>query len=194
MSENLSFPDYLEKVLRAQPLFTGVVVLTDIVGSTSLARSLPAKEWKKMLERHLDKARFYKDRYEGYELGTTGDGVMLAFPTGDKGADFATSFEQDTGDPLIRIRVGIEFGTVLRLNDFEVCGVMLHHLARILDLMENPGIIMTAAAKTDIDRQLGAEVERLGIQPFPHPPIRDFENEDEVLYEIVNPVAGRCGC
>jgi class 3 adenylate cyclase len=161
------------------------LVLTDILDSTYLEKRMGTTAWKKLLKKHFERARFYKRRYGGAEVKRIGDSIMIAFPTADKALLFALEFNADTGDPLIRIRIGINVGTV-QLSGEEICGLMINYLSRMLSVREQSGIIFTQAAKRNIESQLGAKIEDLGrIEPFAHPPLRGFEDDEQVLYEII---------
>jgi len=162
------------------------LVQTDVLNSTYLEKKMGTTAWKKLLKKHFERARFYKRRYGGAEVKRIGDSIMIAFPTADRALRFALEFERDTGNPLILIRTGINVGTVQLIGE-EICGLMINYLARMLNVKEQSGIIFTQAAKRNIENQLGAEIEDLGqIRFFPHRPLRGFEDDEQVLYEIVD--------
>src|SRR6266446_6824735 len=55
------------------------VLMTDIVGSTSLAARLGDKEWRRLLDRHDDMTQREIVRFRGRVVDRAGDGMLATF-------------------------------------------------------------------------------------------------------------------
>jgi adenylate cyclase len=89
------------------PFATLAVVFTDIVGSTNLMKSEGDAGMFELLIRHFASARRFCEKWRGFEIKLIGDAYMVAFRTAAVAVRFAREFQTNTGDPRIKIRVGI---------------------------------------------------------------------------------------
>lgn len=164
------------------------LVLTDIIDSTVIGRRLGDAAWIQVVKKHFERARHYKAQYDGYEVKLVGDSCMIAFPTADKALRFALGLLKDTGDPSISIRAGIHVGRVQVMGN-DIYGLMVNDTARVHHAMNRSGIALSAAAKAEIERQLG--VKDLGkIRVLHDARLNEFRSEEHPLWEIMIPETG----
>ena len=153
------------------PRATLAVVFTDIIDSTTLARTVGDKEMFDMLVSHFQAARASRMLYDAFEIKLIGDAYMAAFRTADAALQFALEFRQDTGDPRIAIRVGIHVGQV-RIKDEDIYGLMVNKASRLAHVRVDgdEGIFLSASAKADIESEYGTNPQ--GFRLFRLPPIQ----------------------
>jgi class 3 adenylate cyclase/mannose-6-phosphate isomerase-like protein (cupin superfamily) len=109
------------------------LLFTDIVGSTALAAKLGDAAWKTLLGRHFDRARQELDRFRGYEIATTGDGLLATFDGAARAVRCAAAMCRSTSEDGIEIRAGVHSGEVERYTE-SVRGVAVHVAARVAAL------------------------------------------------------------
>jgi hypothetical protein len=91
---------------------TMALALTDVVGSTALGDELGNEGMIEVLRAHFTRAREVIAKHGGHEIKTIGDGLMVAFRTAAEALHFAVELYTDTGEPRIKIRIGIHVGPV----------------------------------------------------------------------------------
>ena len=116
------------------------MLLTDIVGSTATATRLGDIAWKRLLARHYERVRVEIDRFRGYEVTTTGDGLLVMFDGTARAVSCASAICQIAREDGIDVRVGVHSGEVER-HPNNVEGVAVHIVARIGSLAE-PGEVL----------------------------------------------------
>jgi len=161
------------------------VVFTDIVDSTTLARTVGDRAMFDMLVRHFDSARRHREVCHGYEIKLIGDAYMVAFRSASAALKFALLFRQDTGDSRIVIRAGIHVGQV-RIKDNDIYGLMVNYASRLQHVLSNEGVFVSDFVKREVESERGSEqtdVEflRVGAKLF-----RSFR-ADEVIWRIETP-------
>ncbi|MGH8951488.1 MAG: hypothetical protein ACRDX9_08680, partial [Acidimicrobiia bacterium] len=124
------------------------LIMTDIVGSTSLALDLGDGRWRDLLSRHDRVVRDQLDRFRGREVTTTGDGFVATF----NGAERAVRAAQEINRALRGI--GLEIRAALHSGDIEwegdnVRGLNVHIAARILALA-GPGEVYASWATREL--------------------------------------------
>lgn len=80
---------------------TVTVVFTDVVGSTELASRLGHDAYEALRREHFAAWRAVVGTHNGTEVKTTGDGLMLCFPSAADAVGCAVALQQATG-PLRR--------------------------------------------------------------------------------------------
>ena len=118
------------------------MLLTDIVGSTEMATRMGDVAWKQLLARHYDRVRLEMDRFRGYEVKTTGDGLLAMFDGTARAVSCAKAVGQAARDDGIDVRAGVHSGEVERHTN-SVDGVAVHLVNRIAALA-GPGEVLLA--------------------------------------------------
>ncbi|HEY0323695.1 MAG TPA: adenylate/guanylate cyclase domain-containing protein [Pyrinomonadaceae bacterium] len=145
---------------------TLALVFTDIVASTDLANDIGDKRWFDVIKAHFANARRFKDEFRGYEIKLIGDAYMVAFKTADQAFQFAWRFYHNTGDALIKIRIGVNVGQV-RIVDNDLLGIMVNYTSRVQhELRHQYGILLSDSARTDIVNEFGAKLPGCVLQPI----------------------------
>jgi class 3 adenylate cyclase len=139
------------------PRTTLVVLFTDIIDSTALARTVGDKTMFEMLDKHFEVARIKLMLYDAVEIKIIGDAYMAVFRTADDALQFALDFRADTGDPRIAIRVGIHVGPV-RIKEDDIYGLMVNYAARLshAQVSGEEGIFISDSAKANIEAEYGS--------------------------------------
>lgn len=119
------------------------LLFTDIVGSTTIATRMGAA-WKDLLARHYDRVRLDLDRFNGYEVSTTGDGFLALFDGTARAVRCAAAICKAAQLDGLQVRAGIHSGEVERYTD-NVQGVAVHIAARIM-AVSGPGEVMLSAS------------------------------------------------
>jgi class 3 adenylate cyclase len=120
------------------------LLLTDIVGSTAMAARLGDAAWKQLLARHYERVRLELDRFRGYEVNTTGDGILAMFDGTERAVRCAAAVGAAARQDGLEIRAGLHSGEVERSID-NVRGVTVHVAARIMALA-GPGEVLLSSA------------------------------------------------
>jgi pimeloyl-ACP methyl ester carboxylesterase len=116
------------------------IVVTDIVGSTTLAADLGDRAWRDLLATHHAIVRREIDRYDGQEVKSLGDGFLIAFGGAPSAAHrFALAITEAVRAASLEIRVGLHTGECEIIGD-DVGGMAVHIAARIAELA-GPGEI-----------------------------------------------------
>lgn len=119
------------------------LLFTDIVGSTAMATELGDAAWKKLLGRHYDRVRVELDRFRGYEVKTTGDGMLALFDGAARAVRCAAAIGEAARQDGIEIRAGVHSGEVEQHAD-GVHGVGVHVAARIMALAGSGAVLVSA--------------------------------------------------
>lgn len=167
---------------------TLAVAFTDIMDSTKLANTVGNQAMFAFLRKHFERARVHCSSHRGFEIKLIGDGYMAAFRTAADALQFALAFRQDTGDPQISIRVGIDQGKV-RIWENDIYGLMVNFAARLLhsNLKDEEGIYISNAAQREILSEYGKSPEGFRVVPLGRSrPMKGF-NSSEPVYQVVTP-------
>lgn len=131
---------------------TLTIVFTDIIGATLLSNELGNEIMNRLRKTHFEQAEQLIDKYKGYKIKTTGDGVMAAFRTAVEALDFALAFQANPVDRRVKIRVGIHVGPVYIEKD-DAFGSTVDYTARIMNIISKPEIWLSSEAKNHIDQE-----------------------------------------
>jgi class 3 adenylate cyclase len=123
------------------------LLMTDIVGSTAIATRLGDAAWKELLARHADRVRLELDRFRGYEVEPTGDGVLALFDGAARAVRCAAAICRAVREDGIEVRAGIHSGEVERHTD-GLRGVAVHATARIAALAGPSEVLASASTVT----------------------------------------------
>jgi adenylate/guanylate cyclase family protein len=105
------------------------LLLTDVVDSTPLVRSMGDSPWRDLLSSHYEMARAQLDVNGGREIKTTGDGLLAIFDAPAPAVRCAQSISSRAEN--LSIRVGVHVGEVEQVGD-DVRGLAVHEVARIM--------------------------------------------------------------
>jgi class 3 adenylate cyclase len=122
----------------ARPRVSGERVLatllfTDLVGSTEMASRLGDAAWTELLGRHYERLRAELDRFRGYEVKTTGDGILALFDGAARAIRCAAALCASAREDGLSIRAGVHSGEVERHTE-GVHGLGVHVAARVMAL------------------------------------------------------------
>ena len=112
----------------------------------------------KLRKAHFQQARRLIGHYDGHEVKTIGDSLMIAFRTAVKALDFAISFFGRTGNERIKVRIGIHVGAV-HIDEEDAFGTMVNYASRVTDPSQGAEIWVSGAAKTDIDQKKPSDIQ-----------------------------------
>ena len=171
-----------------EPRATLAVVFTDIIDSTTLARSVGDAKMFDMLVKHFEAARNACRFLDGFEIKLIGDAYMVVFHTADGALQFALAFRSNTGDERIAIRVGIHVGQV-RIKDDDIYGLQVNLAERLshVEVRGEEGIFISTSAKRDIDSEHGTEQKEFRIVPLPGVRLKGFAGAAEQVFQVVTP-------
>jgi class 3 adenylate cyclase len=131
------------KPAEAGERVVATLLVTDIVGSTTVAAELGDAAWKERLARHGEMVRLELDRFRGLEVTTTGDGFLATFDGAARAVRCAAAIRDRAEEDGLRIRAGVHSGEIERQAD-NIRGVAVHAVTRIAALAE-PGEVLVSA-------------------------------------------------
>lgn len=119
------------------------VMFTDIAGSSELAAALGDRLWGGVIADHLALARETIGAQGGTLVKSLGDGTMSTFPSARAALLAARALQTRnaarSGEPALRLRIGLHSGEVIRAQD-DFFGTVVNMAARIAALA-GPGEI-----------------------------------------------------
>ena len=124
------------------------VLFTDIVGSTERAAKMGDAGWAELLAEHHRLVRDELDRFEGVEIGTTGDGFLATFDGPARAVRCARAIAERVRDLGIEIRAGVHVGEIERVGK-DIRGIAVHIGARVASLA-GPGEILVSSTVRDL--------------------------------------------
>jgi class 3 adenylate cyclase len=136
----------LRRMKRPPTSVLGVLVFTDIVGSTAVADELGDRRWRALLARHHAIARRELRRFGGREIDTAGDGFFVMFNRPAEAIRWADAVGRGVRDLGIEIRAGVHAGEAESFGD-KVSGVTVHIGARVLSASGAGEILCTSTVK-----------------------------------------------
>ncbi|MEL7158130.1 MAG: adenylate/guanylate cyclase domain-containing protein [Actinomycetota bacterium] len=125
----------------------GVVLFTDIVGSTQLASSLGDDEWRQTLERHDRAAHQTVDSHRGRVVKSTGDGILALFEAPSAAVEAARALRDELAPIGLAIRAGLHAGEIEQHADGDISGLGVNLAARIEQTAENGEILVSSTIK-----------------------------------------------
>ncbi|MEE8406986.1 MAG: adenylate/guanylate cyclase domain-containing protein [Acidimicrobiia bacterium] len=136
------------------------VLFTDIVDSTKNAARLGDSEWRRLLERHHQVVRAELSRWNGVEVGTTGDGFLATFDGPARAIRCALSISTEVESLGLEVRCGVHTGMVEVVGD-DVAGLAVHIGARV-GAMASPGEVLVSSTVKDLVAGSGFTFEDRG--------------------------------
>lgn len=130
------------------------VLMSDIVGSTSLASELGDARWRKLLHVHDSIVREAIARFHGDELLHTGDGIVASFDGPTRAVTCAQFMVDGLAEVGLAVRIGLHAGE-LETGPDGTTGLALHIAARVMAVAGKGGIIVSRTVK---DLVFGSDV------------------------------------
>jgi len=124
------------------------LLFTDIVTSTQTAARLGDREWNVLLETHRDVVRSELQRFNGREIGTTGDGFLALFDGPARAVRCALAIIDRLEAIDVSIRAGVHTSEV-EVAGGDVAGLGVHVAARIMSLAK-PGEVLVSSVVRDL--------------------------------------------
>ncbi len=122
------------------------LVMTDIVGSTSLAERIGDRSWGELLAQFGDGARDTVAHYRGQLVELTGDGVLARFDGALRAVHCAVALRSAAAELEIPIRAIVHTGEV-EVADERLRGLALHEAARMLAVAGAGEIIVSGTTR-----------------------------------------------
>jgi class 3 adenylate cyclase/pimeloyl-ACP methyl ester carboxylesterase len=146
--------DHVEEFLTGQRApapadrVLATVMFTDIVGSTERASEVGDRRWRELLDEHERLTRTELDRHQGYEVKTTGDGVLATFDGPARAIRCATAVASATDRLGLPVRIGLHTGECERRNG-DIGGIAVHIGARVMS-EAGPGEVLVSRTVKDL--------------------------------------------
>jgi predicted ATPase/class 3 adenylate cyclase len=175
-----------------QPVGKVTLVFTDVEGSTRLLGLLGTERYARVLEQHRRLLRDAFCRYDGYEFGTEGDALFVAFERADDALAAAEEGQRGLAETEwpeggeLRVRMGVHTGEPAPTGSNYV-GIDLHRVARIMSAGHGGQVVVSASTRGMVDTELTELGEhrlkdfdepvalfQLGSEQFP--PLRTISN------------------
>ena len=130
------------------------VLFTDIVGSTTLAKTMGDRAWSSLLKQHDEHVREAVEEFGGIEVKAMGDGVIAAFDLPGSAVACARAIRERVAELGLDLRAGIHTGEC-EVHGDDLAGIAIHVAARIVDKAKGGDILVS---RTVTDLMLGTEV------------------------------------
>jgi len=154
---------------------TSTILFADLVGSTSLYRSLGDVKAAEVVKAGLDRARTTIARFSGRVVKSLGDGLLCVFGDASSAAGAAVDLQRETRDPLtaegakIQLRVGFYAGPVLE-RDGDIFGDAVNVAARLCGMAKPESILTTDHTSKLLSRELQST-----MRIFDHTPVKGID-------------------
>ena len=143
------------------------VMFCDLVGSTSLAATLDAEDWRELVGGYLDEASNAVTQYGGHVLKKLGDGIMALFGypkaqenDAERAARARLAILRALADlnarnaarglPSLAARIGLESGPVVVDSTGEIFGDAPNVAARVQSAAEPGTMLVTASVQHQV--------------------------------------------
>lgn len=124
------------------------LLVTDLVGSTSLAAEVGDRRWTELLDFHHREVRAALACHGGTEVDTAGDGFLAVFALPSRALACAREARNRLAAGGLTIRVGLHTGEVIR-SEAGVRGLGVHVAARVA-ASAGPGEIRASGTVADL--------------------------------------------
>lgn len=124
------------------------VLFTDIVDSTAKAVEVGDARWRELLNDHNVLIRRQLVRYQGKEVGTTGDGFVATFDGPARAIRCARAIIEAVRDLGLEVRAGLHTGEC-EIADGSIGGVAVHIGARVVQ-QARPGEVLVSSTVKDL--------------------------------------------
>ena len=118
---------------------------TDIVGSTRRAAEVGDAQWSRLLGRHRQLVARHRSELGGIDLGSAGDGFLMAFQRPLSAVAAAAGIRSDASRLGLSVRCGIHTGDCQQEGD-QFVGMALHIASRAEGVAKPGQIVVTSDA------------------------------------------------
>lgn len=137
------------------------ILFSDLVGSTQLQVTVGNLRAAALVRRHYAIMRQTLDSFDGREISTAGDSMLIVFAAPSEAVKFAlhaqhaTRQERRQESLLPEVRIGLHQGQVVLQKDIatrdlvDIYGVQVSTAARIMSLAQNGQVLMSRAVFDD---------------------------------------------
>ena len=150
----------MRPVREARRILT-TLLFSDIVGSTEHAERLGDARWGALLEQHRTLIRAEIRRFDGVEVQTIGDGILIRFESPMRALECARAIRVDSQRLGIKVRAGVHTGEC-ELQNGNVSGMAVHIAAR-LQALAVPDEILASSTVKDLAIGSGMRFEERGV-------------------------------
>ena len=137
------------------------LLLTDLVDSTSIASRLGDIAWHDALSTHYEMARTQLERFDGREISTTGDGMLVTFDGPVQALHCAAATAERARRDQLQIRAGVHVGEV-EVVGRDIRGIAVHEAARIVG-EAGPNEILLSETTYALSRAAELDFEDRGL-------------------------------
>ena len=152
------------------------ILVTDVVGSSRLAREFGDAKWSEWTESHFGECRRLAAELSGKLIKTLGDGAIISFNGPSAAIECAGKIQESVEGADVGLRMGIHTGECIQQAD-DLSGIAVNLATRIMNQAE-PGKLWVSSTVRDL--AFGSDYE---FQPQPPRELKGFDGE-WVLYEV----------
>ncbi|MDP8904794.1 MAG: hypothetical protein M3N29_05675 [Chloroflexota bacterium] len=138
------------------------LVMTDIIGSTPLAKQLGDRYWGELLEQHMSASREAIGHFRGELVDLTGDGLLARFDGALRAVHCALALRNSAITLDLPLRTAVHTGEV-EVTEAGLRGVALHETARMLALAGQGEVVVSATVRALVSGS-GLQLTDLGEQ------------------------------
>lgn len=131
------------------------VLMSDVVGSTSIAAASGDNRWLDSRMEHNRIVRLQLQRFQGTEANNTGDGFLATFDSPHRALQCAQVMVRELKKIGLDIRIGIHTGEV-EFRDDGIGGLAIHIASRVMKTAASGGIMTSGTVK---DLVLGSTLD-----------------------------------
>ncbi|MBV9826441.1 MAG: winged helix-turn-helix domain-containing protein [Alphaproteobacteria bacterium] len=124
---------------------TLAIVFTDLVGFMHLSELLNDEDLARMMRIHFSETWKYIQLNNGWQIKTLGDGVLAVFRSVEAALDFAWAIHIAPGDQKLKVRAGINIGSVL-ITGHDITGSAVNVASRLTGQIKDAGIWLSDEA------------------------------------------------
>jgi class 3 adenylate cyclase len=136
------------------------LVLTDIVGSTSILTKAGTVLYTNYRKDHYDRVNQLRRKFNGILIDQTGDSLFIAFRSMMKAYAFSVGLFANSGNENIKVRIGIHHGKVTAYGK-SLTGKSVHYAARVLQQGTDAELWLSESAKKILERESPALAEAI---------------------------------
>jgi class 3 adenylate cyclase len=133
------------RATRTRRLLT--LMLTDLVDSTPTASRVGDSVWRDMLSVHYEMVRNQLERFDGREVKTTGDGMLVTFDGPAHALRCAGEIRERANRERLHMRAGVHVGEV-EVVAADIRGLAVHEVARITNAAGPDDVLVSELTRT----------------------------------------------
>lgn len=126
--------------------FLATVLVTDIVGSTSIASHLGDRAWNGLLDEHDAVVRAAIERFGGSEVKSTGDGFVALFGAPASAVRCGMAVASDVRRLGLEVRSGVHTGEC-ESRDGDLGGIGIHIAVRVGGLAQAGEVLVSSTVR-----------------------------------------------